>query len=393
MSAGAHDVTVAFVGNMAREGRRAPAAVHAQLRRQLRLGGASAHSDRRDHRPVWRNQHRRHAVAPRDLYLRTGGSASRGRRAQRKPRRQSSGPAESNARGRSCRGWHAAPIGARSPTPSCGRCWRSTRRAAPRAASIAASSADSNGFSPARSSSSASRQDPPSLAAGAAHRLTDVEIASRLSFFLWSSIPDETLLAAGRARQPAAAGGARRAGRADAGGPEVARAGLQLRRPVAAAAQRPRRPAEHEPVSGLRRQPAAVDAPRDRAAVREHRPRGPERPRSAARGLHLSGRAAGAPLRRAQHLRQSVPPRRRHRRPAPRAARPRVNPGRDVARRAHVARAARQVGAREPARADRAAAAGRRAAAGDAGRVRRRRRCARRWKRTARPRSAPAATS
>jgi mono/diheme cytochrome c family protein len=36
--------------------------------------------------------------------------------------------------------------------------------------------------------------DPPSLPAGAAHRLTDVEIASRLSFFLWSSIPDETLL-------------------------------------------------------------------------------------------------------------------------------------------------------------------------------------------------------
>jgi mono/diheme cytochrome c family protein len=38
-------------------------------------------------------------------------------------------------------------------------------------------------------------QDPPSLAAGTAHRLTDVEIASRLSFFLWSSIPDEALLA------------------------------------------------------------------------------------------------------------------------------------------------------------------------------------------------------
>ena len=38
-------------------------------------------------------------------------------------------------------------------------------------------------------------QDPASLPAGNAHRLTDVEIASRLSFFLWSSIPDETLLA------------------------------------------------------------------------------------------------------------------------------------------------------------------------------------------------------
>src|SRR6185436_11267714 len=50
-------------------------------------------------------------------------------------------------------------------------------------------------------------QDPVSLAAGAAHRLTDVEIASRLSFFLWSSIPDETLLQRaerGTLQQPAA---------------------------------------------------------------------------------------------------------------------------------------------------------------------------------------------
>jgi hypothetical protein len=50
-------------------------------------------------------------------------------------------------------------------------------------------------------------QDPASLAAGTAHRLTDVEVASRLSFFLWSSIPDETLLARaerGTLQQPAA---------------------------------------------------------------------------------------------------------------------------------------------------------------------------------------------
>jgi len=41
-------------------------------------------------------------------------------------------------------------------------------------------------------------QDPPRAAAspkGAPHRVTDVELASRLSFFLWSSIPDEELLA------------------------------------------------------------------------------------------------------------------------------------------------------------------------------------------------------
>jgi hypothetical protein len=38
-------------------------------------------------------------------------------------------------------------------------------------------------------------QDPPALAAGAPHSITDLELASRLSFFLWSSIPDEPLLA------------------------------------------------------------------------------------------------------------------------------------------------------------------------------------------------------
>jgi hypothetical protein len=47
--------------------------------------------------------------------------------------------------------------------------------------------------------------DPASLPAGAAHRITDLELASRLSFFLWSSIPDDELLnlaIAGRLSQP-----------------------------------------------------------------------------------------------------------------------------------------------------------------------------------------------
>ena len=35
---------------------------------------------------------------------------------------------------------------------------------------------------------------PANLSQGAAYRLTDLELATRLSFFLWSSIPDETLL-------------------------------------------------------------------------------------------------------------------------------------------------------------------------------------------------------
>ena len=36
--------------------------------------------------------------------------------------------------------------------------------------------------------------DPPALAAGAAYRINDVELASRLSFFLWSTGPDDQLL-------------------------------------------------------------------------------------------------------------------------------------------------------------------------------------------------------
>jgi len=49
-------------------------------------------------------------------------------------------------------------------------------------------------------------RDPHNLAPGEVHPLSDLELASRLSFFLWSSIPDDTLLktaAAGRLSYPA----------------------------------------------------------------------------------------------------------------------------------------------------------------------------------------------
>jgi hypothetical protein len=48
--------------------------------------------------------------------------------------------------------------------------------------------------------------DPANAVAGRAYRVSDVELASRLSFFLWSSVPDDELLqvaAAGRLRNPA----------------------------------------------------------------------------------------------------------------------------------------------------------------------------------------------
>ena len=37
--------------------------------------------------------------------------------------------------------------------------------------------------------------DPPGAAPGSVHRISDIELATRLSFFLWSSIPDDELLA------------------------------------------------------------------------------------------------------------------------------------------------------------------------------------------------------
>jgi hypothetical protein len=49
-------------------------------------------------------------------------------------------------------------------------------------------------------------RDPGTVAPGAVHRVSDVELASRLSFFLWSSLPDDELLevaSAGRLKTPA----------------------------------------------------------------------------------------------------------------------------------------------------------------------------------------------
>jgi hypothetical protein len=48
-------------------------------------------------------------------------------------------------------------------------------------------------------------KDPATARPGVAHPVSDIELASRLSFFLWSSIPDDKLLdlaAAGRLREP-----------------------------------------------------------------------------------------------------------------------------------------------------------------------------------------------
>ncbi len=55
----------------------------------------------------------------------------------------------------------------------------------------------------ARRSSIASSAIRPALRPGAARRVSDVELASRLSFFLWSSIPDDAAARPGRRRSAA----------------------------------------------------------------------------------------------------------------------------------------------------------------------------------------------
>ena len=52
-------------------------------------------------------------------------------------------------------------------------------------------------------------RDPEDAAPGAVYRISDLELASRLSFFLWSSIPDDELLAAAQPGAAARSGGAR----------------------------------------------------------------------------------------------------------------------------------------------------------------------------------------
>ena len=57
---------------------------------------------------------------------------------------------------------------------------------------------------------------PAAARAGEAYALSDVDLASRLSFFLWATGPDEELLRAGGRRTAVGAGDARAAGAADA---------------------------------------------------------------------------------------------------------------------------------------------------------------------------------
>ena len=267
-------------------------------------------------------------------------------------------------------------------------------KAARSATSTPASSARSKRCSRRRSSCSASSASRPAPSRGAAYRLSDLELASRLSFFLWKSIPDDELLDAGRARAAEGSGRARRS--RCAGCSPTARSTRFLNDfvgPVARGAQHQHAASPIAACSQLRRHAARGDGAGDGALLREPGARGSADPGSAARQLHVPQRAAGAALRHRRRLRQPLPPRDADRRAPLRAARPGQRPDGDVVRRPDVGRAARQVDAREPARRAAAAAAAERAAAqGERRQAASRRRCASGWSSIATTRSARAAT-
>jgi hypothetical protein len=147
-------------------------------------------------------------------------------------------------------------------------------------------------------------KDPEGLAAGSAYRLTDIELASRLSFFLWSSIPDEVLLTAAERGQLA--------------DPDVLKSqvqrmlldggsitGEQLRCSVAVPAKSGFVSAGSPVVSQFRRQPATRSSSRDRAAVRKCAAGRSQRSGPAEHRHNVPERATGNALRNSACVRQS----------------------------------------------------------------------------------------
>ncbi len=178
-----------------------------------------------------------------------------------------------------------------------------------------------------------SESDPAALPAGAAHRVTELELASRLSFFLWSSIPDDELLnlaIAGRLRAPGVLEAQVRRmiadPRADALMTAFTGQWLQLRNLDKVTPDVLLFPDFDDNVrQALRRETELLFA----SIVRENRSA-----LDAARcRLHVRQRAAGAALRHPRRLRLALPPRAGDRSESARPAGPRQHPVDDRGRR------------------------------------------------------------
>ena len=148
----------------------------------------------------------------------------------------------------------------------------------------------------------------------------------------------------GRGRPAPRAGRARRAGAPHDRGRARRCAGQQLHRPVAAAAQ-PGVEGRAGPadVPGFRRQHPQGVPPRDRAVLRLHHAREPQRAGAAERRLHVRERAAGQALRHPGRLRRALPPGEADRSEPPRPARTGQHPVADLGGDENLAGLPRQV--------------------------------------------------
>ena len=204
-------------------------------------------------------------------------------------------------------------------------------------------------------------QQPAGASPGTAYRVSDLELASRLSFFLWRSIPDDALLeaaASGMLADPAELDRQVRRMLADRRATRFTNdfvdQWLQVRNLQA-----------HLPD---RRQFRGFDRTLRAAMVQETQlffesqvSRRPSRPGTAARGLYVSERAARAALRNRGHLRESSAAGHAQRPPAIRFARAGQPAHGHLVSEPDVGGAARQVDSGEPARLAAAAAPAERA--------------------------------
>ena len=192
-----------------------------------------------------------------------------------------------------------APTAAVSTTASssrCGACW-----------SARSSCTASKPIRPRAPPPATARRRHTRRVIGTVYRISDFELASRLSFFLWSSIPDDELLDAAAQGTLRNRRRARAPGAADAGRPALARPW-----PTTSAASgccsetwRPTRPGETYALDfdetlrqSMRRETELL--------LRQHRAREPRRARTAHGRLHVPERAAGAALRHSRTFRAAT---------------------------------------------------------------------------------------
>ena len=234
---------------------------------------------------------------------------------------------------------------------------------APKADSKPASSAGSVASFLRRASCSASNASLPTSPPATPYRIDAIDLASRLSFFLWSSIPDDELLdlgIRGTLTNPAVlerqVRRMLRDPRSQALVDNFANQWLKLGRLSGVVPDVDEFPDFDENLRDALQQETELfigsQLREDRSVVD-----------LVARELHVRQRTAGAPLPDSERVRQSLPPRHVRGRDSGRASRSGQHPDGDVVSQPDVAVAARPLAAREHARRAAAGAAARRAGA------------------------------